>query len=290
MKALYDTKMNLDSAALQFGAIILPPSKSLHAVAPGGVHLGTGLEHGPGLQARAARSRRAFPTRRASPAVDCLNAAPVSPRLARRRALRRTGDFQITAAPARGRRLVADVEARVLGMRATAARELVAVGRRSARPPRCRRGAAGGSFSPPPRPARACAVGESCRRAHANVPAWKVNPRPRAPAGRWARGSCSRATTPCSAVTAAPVDAALTRGRRGDAAGAARGMSSGRRRVRPPPRLRRTSARPRPRPRGRGSGGCYERRRSRALGAARPGSRRTTSGLGEALRLRPAGP
>ena len=25
---------NLDSAALQFGAIILPPSKSLHAVAP----------------------------------------------------------------------------------------------------------------------------------------------------------------------------------------------------------------------------------------------------------------
>ena len=34
MKALYDTKMNLDSAALQFGAIILPPSKSLHAVAP----------------------------------------------------------------------------------------------------------------------------------------------------------------------------------------------------------------------------------------------------------------
>ena len=26
--------MNLDSAALQFGAIILPPSKSLHAVAP----------------------------------------------------------------------------------------------------------------------------------------------------------------------------------------------------------------------------------------------------------------
>lgn len=34
MKALYDTKIHIDSAALEFGAIILPPSKSLHAVAP----------------------------------------------------------------------------------------------------------------------------------------------------------------------------------------------------------------------------------------------------------------
>lgn len=34
MKALYDTKTRLDSAALSFGAIILPPSSKLHAVQP----------------------------------------------------------------------------------------------------------------------------------------------------------------------------------------------------------------------------------------------------------------